>query len=159
MKPWGSQPTFSEYVHSVTHNCHPFKYNEKRPGRRIGQRGRATRAPSQGPDRMGRHDAGLLHIRDGTKAVNAPVGHAGTSSLSRSFFASPPSPSVTSGLHSTMRAAALLPALTSNPSPGLSRRERGSRRDGSDDAGPVISIRASPIRYGQPLETVACLIG
>src|SRR5262249_45984538 len=30
---------------------------------------------------------------------------------------------------------------------------------GSDGAGPDISIRASPIRYGQPSRTVACPLG
>ena len=41
------------------------------------------------------------------------------------------------GLQSTMRAAALLPALTSDPSP----EGEGSEWSGSDDAGPVIPIR------------------
>ena len=35
-----------------------------RPGRRIGQRGDATRAPTRGQDRRGRHDAAPTAFRD-----------------------------------------------------------------------------------------------
>src|SRR5262249_26420531 len=60
----------------------------------------------------------------------------------------------TSGLHSTMRAAALVPALFKPP-------RRGEAWSGAGPLAParLSQIRASPLRYGQPPETVACLLG
>src|SRR4029077_4686200 len=48
------------------------RYDEGRPGRRIGLRGDTTRAPSQGPrPKGGRHDAALsFPFGIGTKAAN-----------------------------------------------------------------------------------------
>ena len=42
----------------------------RRPGRRIGQRGDATRAPTRGQDRRGRHDAAPRPPGIGPKAIN-----------------------------------------------------------------------------------------
>ena len=42
----------------------------RRPGRRIGQRGDATRAPTRGQDRRGRHDAAPRPSGIGPKAIN-----------------------------------------------------------------------------------------
>jgi hypothetical protein len=41
-----------------------------KPGRRIGQRGDATRAPAQGQDRRGRHDAVPRPSGIGSNAIN-----------------------------------------------------------------------------------------
>lgn len=121
---------------------------------------RATRARDPSADPGARPDGATrcrpLLIRDGTKAINAPAGHASNSSANRSrWFASPPSPSI--NVWGALDYASCGAAAGPHPRP-LSRRERRDERWGrSDGVGPVISIRASPIRYGQPRSRSGCL--
>src|SRR5262245_48641184 len=127
MKPWGSQPSVSDKRLSVAHVFSSCGNRERLAG---GSKGDGNESP----------------LVAGTDAAN--LGRMPVRSVEP--IASVP----TSGLHSTMRAAALVPALPKPP-------RRGEAWSGAGPVAParLSQIRASPLRYGQPPETVACLLG
>src|SRR5262245_22214556 len=127
MKPWGSQPTFSNFL-PVSDTSLSFS----------GSSGAPRTAPP-----------GIeLEASGGPGGGNEPPG--------RGMEARNPGTDVRFTRSPGCTPWGAIDYASCDAAAGLSLApQAGQVTGGSEGAGPVISIRASPIRYGQPPETVA----